>query len=577
MLSALLFLQYHSFRNRLAVRLKRLRQPKYLAGAIVGLLYFYFYLFRYVFGMRRGTNLHPFDVAPGFYETIGAFIFFLFILAAWVLPRERAALAFTEAEVAFLFPAPISRRGLIHFKLIRSQTAILFTTFFMVLVFRRFGGNVWIHAAGWWVILSMLNLHLLGASFARTMLLDRGITNAWRRAIILLLALAFAVGTFVWAFRTVPQADVANLDNFGKIQAYVQSIFASGPLPWLLYPFRLVVRPYLAADAISFLKAVAPAFCLLLLHYAWVARSDVAFEEASLEASKRLADRVAAIRAGNWRRAGKKAKARRAPFQLVPTGKPWVALLWKNLISAGQVVSARIWLLLAIFVVAVAVELRQQSGQSAVVPSIGMVGIMALVWSMIAGPQVARQDFRQDLPMADVLKLYPLRGWQIAIGEIAAPATILTVIQWFLVVLIAAFFPAGRHLGPGIILGSAFGLAIILPLWNVISLLIPNAAVLMFPAWFHTGRGGVQGFEATGQRLIFALGQLVVLSVALVPAAIAFALVFIPLNMFTGMLALAIPLGALAAAAVLAGEAALGFRLLGRLFERLDFSAEVSA
>ena len=48
MIRALLYLQYHSFRNRLISRFKRLRQPKYLFGALAGGIYFYFYFFRYM-------------------------------------------------------------------------------------------------------------------------------------------------------------------------------------------------------------------------------------------------------------------------------------------------------------------------------------------------------------------------------------------------------------------------------------------------------------------------------------------------------------------------------------------------
>src|SRR5215467_10345555 len=173
MLSALLYLQFHSVKNRLAVRLKRLQQPKYLLGGIVGGIYFYFYFFRHLFGVQGspGASSATSTVsALALYESLGAVILFIVVLLAWVVPHQRAALAFTEAEVAFLFPAPISRRGLIHFKLLRSQTSILFTTFFLMLVTNRFGGKFWIHAAGWWLILSTLNLHILGSSFARTML-----------------------------------------------------------------------------------------------------------------------------------------------------------------------------------------------------------------------------------------------------------------------------------------------------------------------------------------------------------------------------------------------------------------------
>ena len=49
MIAALFYLQYHSTRNRLVTRFKRLQQPKYLIGAIAGGLYFYFYFIRYLF------------------------------------------------------------------------------------------------------------------------------------------------------------------------------------------------------------------------------------------------------------------------------------------------------------------------------------------------------------------------------------------------------------------------------------------------------------------------------------------------------------------------------------------------
>jgi len=43
MIGALIYLQAQSVKNRLRTRLRRLKKPKYLAGAIVGGLYFYFF------------------------------------------------------------------------------------------------------------------------------------------------------------------------------------------------------------------------------------------------------------------------------------------------------------------------------------------------------------------------------------------------------------------------------------------------------------------------------------------------------------------------------------------------------
>ena len=111
---------------------------------------------------------------------------------------------------------------------------------------------------------------------------------------------------------------------------------------------------------------------------------------------------------------------------------------------------------------------------------------------------------------------------------------------------------------------------------NLILLQIPNAAVLAFPAWFQSAKGGGPGLEATGQRIIFMLGQLLVLLVALLPAAALFAGVFFLVRWLLTT-AVAIPLASVAAALTLAVEAALGVMLLGWLFDRFDVAAEQSS
>jgi hypothetical protein len=585
MISALFYLQFHSVKNRLKSRVKRLQQPKYLVGAVVGILYLCWALFHLKFVGRiprsGSTPISPENLA--LFEVIGALIFFVIVLLSWVIPHERAALTFTEAEVAFLFPAPLSRRGLIHFKLLRSQVAILFTTLFLILVSSNFGGRAWIHAAGWWLVLSTLNLHLIGSSFARTMLLDKGITNWQRRAGILVLLFALIAVVFVWAKNTLPIEQFPQLAqgedprHYGrKLSDYVQHALSSGPMPWLLFPFRLVVRPYLAPNPLAFFVALGPALLIVLLHYVWVIRSNVAFEEASVEASRRIAERVAAIRAGNWQASGKKAKAKRPPFRLAPTGFPAVALLWKNLIHAGQAFTGRIWISLLAMAIVASIILHDSSGPSNTSQVIGFLAMILLLWSLLLGPQVLRQDFRQDVQQMDMLKLLPMPSWQIVLGELLAPTVILTAIQWFLLVVAMGFGPGlGRvAAGPPLIV-YAFSAAIVLPMLNLISLLIPNAAVLLFPAWFQMGTEGPRGIEATGQRLISMLGQLVVFALALIPAAIVFTVVLILIKLAIGA-AVAMPIASLAAAAVLALEAFFGVKLLGGVFQRFDLSAELT-
>jgi hypothetical protein len=576
MFAALLYLQFHSVKNRLGMRLRRLKKPKYLAGAIVGGLYFYFYFLRWVFLGGRGVRGLGATSTESLvlYESMGALILFVIVFLSWLVPRERAALAFSEAEVAFLFPAPISRRGLVHYKLLRSQVAILIITLFLTLISGRAtaGGSAWIRIAGWWLILSTLNLHFLGASFARTLLLERGISNWQRRTVVL----ALVGATVLWGRQTISMPRLEDFDRLRDFVSYAKQMVDSGPAPYLLYPFRLVVRPYLAADARSFLLALGPVLALLGLHYWWVIRCNVAFEEASVELSRKIADRIAAARAGRWAAGQKATKPKRAPFELHPTGLPAIALLWKNLIAAGQFFTMRIWLLLLWIGVVGSASMGSLASESGLLPALGFLSLMLIAMALLVGPQLVRQDFRQDLVNADILKMYPLQGWQVALGELLAPAAILTAIQWCLLVLAVGFCShISSETAVPLVMRLAIGAAaaVVFPMLNLISLLIPNLAVLLFPSWFQSGKESPQGIEATGQRLIFVLGQLLVFCLAIIPAGLSFAAVFFVVNLVTGWVAAVLP-AALAAALILGIEAWLGLRFLGRLFERLDLSSE---
>ena len=568
------------------MRFKRLKRPKYLIGAIIGAVYFYWYFGYVLFGFGRRDRWNAsgaMDVAslpadPLLFESLGALIFFVVVLIGWVMPSQRAALAFTEAEVAFLFPAPVSRRGLIHFKLLRSQLGLLFTVLLFTLISSRFGasGHWLTRAAGWWIILFTLNLHFIGSSFALTMLMDRGISNRKRRVVLLLLVLLMGGGLFVWASCSMPDFTVEKMGDVAALVDYARQFLTSGPLPYLLYPFRLVVKPYLAPDAFSFLLALWPAALLLVAHYVWVIRSNVAFEEASVEASKKLADKIAAARAGKWSASGKGYKRKRAPFTLRPTGIPLTAFLWKNLVSAGSAFTTRTWIMLAIIAVSLVAGVLGTSRNVAWPAFLAIMSGMFGLWALMLGPQIMRQDFRQDLPNADVLKAFPLRGWQIALGEILAPAAILTGVQWLLLIVgtMVAVPLTSERIPVGIVFAVSGGMAIILPAWNLVSLIIPNAAVLWFPSWVQTGRDAPQGMEAMGQRLIFAFGQFFALVLTLIPAAVVFMVTFWVVMMLLTTPFLAIPLASLGAALVLTVEVSFGVVLLGRLFERLDLSAE---
>ncbi len=596
MLGALLYLRVMSLANWFVTRGRRLRQPKYLLGAIVGCAYFYFFFFRQVGRPTGGLRSRaagaqaaelmqtaqltaPIDWLPVI-AAIGSFALLIFFTFMWVVPTRRAALGFTEAEIAFLFPAPVQRRTLVHFRLLSGQLRSLLGASVMMLFTNRWsmlGGNAFTHAVGWWFIFSTLNLHFSGANFTLTRLADLGL-QAWRRRTLILVALAALVAAAVSRLPAgVHPPDGGNLTDLRPFTTWFITLAETPPLAWLLWPIRTVLGPFLAIDGTHFLRAVGPAFALVLLHYLWVVRSAVAFEDASVDYAQFRSARVAAWRSGG-RRGFTPTRGRAGPFVLAASGRPEIAFLWKNLLSSWPYFTWRVLLASALVVALGCLWLGAQPGARPLLAAIGGIAVTLGGYTLIVGPQLARQDIRSDLGHADLLKAYPLRGWQIVLGELLAPVAILTGVLWLVLLTAAlAFQPTGQGLAwltPALRVAGATGLALIAPGLAALQLLVPNAAALIFPGWFQLSRTRGGGPEVIGQRMIFFFAQLVTMALALVPAvALATLLIFIG-QWLLGPVA-AVVIATFAVLVVLLGEVACGVWLLGERFEHLDLSTEL--
>jgi len=585
MIGALVYLQLTSLKNSLRGRFQRLRQPKYLFAALVGAAYFYFFFFRRVAQHPPVRATHgPLQVETvdwsGLLEPVGALLLFAAVALAWILPNSRAALAFTEAEVAFLFPAPITRRTLVHFKLIKSQLGILISSMILTLISNRWtflGGSMWVHAAGWWLIFSMYNLHRIGASFGRTRLLDFGVDARRRRIVAVGALILLGLATWFWLRRTLPPISGDDLLSPVSLVDDVKAVLASPPLAWVLLPFRLVVRPFLAGSLASFLTVLWPVLLLLAGHYLWVVRSDVAFEEASVALSQKRAERQAAILAGKWT-VGAPTKKRREPFVLVSHGAPSIAFLWKSLISAGPLYYPKNWLILGAVLSAGTIWLGRNPVYRPFMTGIVAFSVGLIAYGLFFGPVLSRRGTGQMLERFDLLKSYPVRGWQAVLGELLCPVTILCAFEWVFIVLLGlalGFSNPGGDITPLVVgTGAVSAALLIVPLVGLLFAL-NFAGVLYFPAWLSNSTQQGAGIEKVGQRLIFFVGYLAVLVGALLPAvglgAIPFALVWL----FSDYLALAIALGSITACAALVGEFAFAIWWLGRRFERFDLSVEM--
>lgn len=584
MIRAFLYLYGTSVWNALRQRVRRLKQPKYLLGAIVGGAYFWFFVFRNTF---RGMPARPLPAGAAptsslatLLEPLGAVILFVVVLVAWLLGNRRAALQFTEAEAAFLFPAPVARRTLIHFKLLRSQLGILVSAVFMTLIFRRGslgGGSQLIHAAGWWLIFSTLNLHLIGASFTRERLLEMGINPLRRRLLVGGGVLLLAGACWLTLRQTVAAPTDADLADQVSLQNYVVGVLGHPPVSWILAPFALVVRPYLAATPGAFLAALAPALLLLAAHYLWVVRSDVSFEEASLELAAKRTALLAAAREGRWGGRQLPTKPKPEPFHLSPTGWAPLAYLWKNLLALGPFFRLRTWVIACVLAVVGLRTLGRTPDYDPLLKAIGAGAIMVSVWMLLFGPMFMRREIQQTLPQLDITKAYPLPGWQMVLGQLLTPMLLLTFLQWFLLLVMGVALGSTTRdawllalLGVG---GTA-GVALLTPPLTGLMLCIPYAGVLFFPAWAQASGSTGGGIEIMGQRLIFMAGYVLVLVTSLLPAALAGAVVYIIVNWLLGQAA-AIAATGLLVSLVLSAELAAAIWWLGEKLERFDLSTEM--
>lgn len=577
--SACLYQQALSVYNAVRQRVLRLKQPKYLMGAVAGVAYFYFFVFRHAFRERAHRG------GPGLAEAIGwlhdpaiatlvlggaALVLLVVLLVAWVLPGDRSAIAFSEAEVAFLFPAPMTRSQLVRYKLLRSQFAILVSSVLLTVVLRRggaFGGSAWLHAIGWWMVLSTVRMHYIGASFTHDRIRGGEGRWSWLRNSAAVAVVLAAVVALLWWVRThvpPPQADA--------LLPWARQVLAVPALAWVLWPLKLVVAPMFAPEAALFWRAVPGALAVMALHFFWIVRSDASFEEAAISHSQRQAQRIAARRDGRWR-ADAPRRARPAPFRLAGTGFPPVAMLWRNLIALG---TTRLRAYAAIPAVVLAAELWIANDPSfrPLLKLFFGLGLGAAGWLLVVGPMFVQRSLHRVLGYMDLLKAAPLPGWQLALGELLAPMLLLALAEWLLLAMaLLAVLLGGVHVVPAATaIAGAVGAALLVPPLCGLLLCLPFAGVLLFPAWIGRPRGG-GGVEVMGQRLIFFGGYVLVLAVSLLPAAIVGGIAAAAVYWMAGPLA-ALPVFGAVAAAVLAGELTVAVRWLGRRIERYDLSQE---
>ena len=579
--AALLYLQATTLAGAIRLRLKRLKQPKYLLGAIVLVAYF---------GLVIGGKAWELGHSPAklFVEKsldaiawVTALGYFIWVVFSWLFPGGRTTLRFSESEIAFLFPAPLTRVGLINFSLLRAQLPIFLSAFLLSVVFGRgrgLPGNSLQHATAIWLAIATLRLHTLGASFTIERFVERGEMRWLRRAVVPAIVLLLLASILAWVVASSPPAPSISGEGGGKaLLLWLDARLHAAPLAYLLAPFRWLAAP-LVSGASGWWLSLLPVLALLLAHYLWVVRANVAFEEASIAVAARRALQAENIRTGKWPWGSGKRKASNEPFRLAEKGPPELAFLWSGLLGAGGGFwRPRVVVAILVATLALIFGIAASPWAWSLDAIAGFGAIVAMVFVFL-GAMFMQGRLRDILDMLDIYKSGPLSGRQIALGQLLTPAALASFAQWYGLFIAMAAMLAGGHADAGALAygwSGAFAAALLGPLLCIILLSIPFAWILWFPAWAASlgTRGG--GFEAAGQRMIFAFVYMFAAAVALLPALILGGLVAWMASLLGLPASLSLVIVALVAAVLMVLEIAAIVYTLGGRIDRFDVATEL--
>ena len=525
---ALWYLYSRSWQNRIRLQLRRLRQPRYMVGALAMSAYIVSLLIRPGADFVAASEFNLLDVRQllsivGIAIALGAW---------WIAAPSDNALAFSPAEVYFLFPAPVKRRTLVQARLFSVQAVLLMQVLIWTLLLRRGGGdlNGALRAIGLWVLFTTISLHRLGATLARTHAPDvpRRAPIARSLAMLYIAVLAILVATTAGAALETWRSAIGDGDTsadrvLGRMMAgrmAVQTILDVPAVHALLWPIRAITAPAFANDATTWLRAIPAAIGMLLLHYLWILRDPQPFEELAVGSSARFAERVARMQRGA---ASTRSRDVRIGWSLALRGHPAVALAWKNVTASMRTFRPRALIVTIVVVVAV-VGLSSRDGPSdpggiALRSAFSTSFISIFAAALLTAPAWFRLDLRHDLAHLAFLKTAPLPAHTIIATEIVTAAAIITVGMTVL------FGPPaylllrnlGGPLGAGGLLLAMVGATLALGGVNLLHVTLYNAVALWLPAWVPLNQGGAStgGASVVGQVYITLIGIIITLGLLL--------------------------------------------------------------
>jgi hypothetical protein len=540
-------LQALTLKGRVIRSFRLLRQPKYLVGAIAGIAWIGLWVVRPMLlsGARFGAASWAHSVAglTPLLHRVAAVMVTVGLPLPWLLPWARLGLPFREAELTMLLQAPLTRRDVIQYGLLKSELGVLISALAVSLLFSGRGLSASGAASflGTWLVFEFL--HLNGKWRALILTGARG-----RQLRLTIGLLAFYAVLF---FALVPFVASVTAGLAGIDRAQVVAALAALEWPKLLValttPAWWLTAPMFAAGGSAYLVSLIPLILAVVLQRELVLRSKARFEESALEQAK-LADSKtsparAAVKRVAWTRG-------HHPFALPSAGSPELAVIWKNTIRISRLPWT--WSLgigAAVLVgVAVLPAVLGLPDWTFGVP-VG-IGVSIFIFQPILGGMSWNNDLRSELMHLELVRTWPVAAPRFLLAEVVSPALLsFTGAMFGAGMALASLF--GNHLRhaltgeatqlhllprSGELLGVPNMWAAVLlflacmPLAaaaSFVSSAVQNMGVLLMPAWMAHSVDRGRGVAAFGQRLVTTVALALTFLLALLPSALLIALALV--------------------------------------------------
>jgi hypothetical protein len=445
-------------------RLRELRvQLRTVRGVILG-LFTLFMLGAVVFSVVVQLDDPAFGATPENRQRLTPLVLLAFFLISIVGGGGDSALGFQRAEVGLLFPAPLSRRQLVSYKLISlTRTMVMVSPFLLPGLVQTGASRVGALLAAL-LLMPLINLWTAVHLLLREALADR--TGVWRAHLLELLGWLALV-----AFAVLSTAG-AN-DPWDRLD-----LLLAGPLGWTLLLPGWFAGQVLSGDpgtpwllvqgSLGLIAVQATMFAALLI-------MDERFIEAGIRHGERLDARMERFARGG----GVSSSPARILSVHVPMLPRWGGagtLAWTSLVTAARtpgvlLTLAGMGLLCSAFTLVLGALLDGEPFRSAGTLT-GLVNSASIV--LITLPHAVRLDFRGEVDRLPVLRGLPIAGPAVVAGLLTPMWLMLWSCHAVLIAWAAVAEPLVLPWTPALLVAAALVDAMFLGTDNALYLVFPS-------------------------------------------------------------------------------------------------------